>query len=281
MKPVAETEFGRALRRFRDRTSPDAVGRSTGRSRRAPGLRREELAVLAGISVDYLARLEQGRGGHPSPQIVGALSRALRLDSGDDEHLMLLAGIARPAGALVPSYLPSGVARMVERLDAPVGVIDAADRLLGANALFSALFGDPLAPDDSARSAAWRHFLGPGTPVRYTDEQRAAHENALVGRLREASERFPADDSVARLIAELRAGSPRFASLWAAGASGRYGSGHKTIDHPMVGELELDCDVLEVSETGLIITVYTAEPGSESAQRLELLGVIGTQQFSA
>lgn len=277
---MAETDFGRALRRLRDRTSPDAVGLSTGRSRRAPGLRREELAVLAGISVDYLARLEQGRGGHPSRQIVDALSRGLRLDGDDYEHLLRLAELARPEGTIVPSRVPPAVGRMLERLDTPVGVVDAADRLVAANALFAALFGDPLARSDAARSAAWRHFLGPGTPVRFSDEQRAAHESALVGRLRTASERFPADESVARLIAALRAQSPRFESLWSTAASGRHTSGHKTIDHPTVGELELDCDVLEMSETGLTITVYTAEPGSESAQRLELLGVIGTQQFS-
>lgn len=129
------------------------------------------------------------------------------------------------------------------------------------------------------RNGVWRHFLGPGTGARRTPQAQRDHEAVLVADLRAAAERYPADRSLQRLIAELRVGSQRFAELWDAGAAGRREATRKTIDHPRVGPVTLDCDVLTVAGSDLRIKVYTAEPGTEDAERLALLTVLGTQDL--
>ncbi|MGX1854833.1 helix-turn-helix transcriptional regulator [Streptomyces sp. NPDC055299] len=277
---MATAEFGKAVRRWRDRVPPEAAGLPAGGQRRAAGLRREELAMLAGVSVDYVTRLEQGRATHPSTQVVEALARALRLSTEERAHLFRLAGLAPPGPETVPAYLTPSVQRLLDRLTAtPVAVFDAGWTLLVANAPYAALMGDPSARRGNERNGVWRHFLGPGTGARRTPQAQRDHEAVLVADLRAAAERYPADRSLQRLIAELRAGSQRFAELWDAGAAGRREATRKTIDHPRVGPVTLDCDVLTVAGSDLRIMVYTAEPGTEDAERLALLTVLGTQDL--
>ncbi|MFF2078977.1 helix-turn-helix transcriptional regulator [Kitasatospora sp. NPDC058162] len=272
---MATTEFGRTVRRWRDRVPPEAAGLPAGGHRRAAGLRREELALLAGISVDYVTRLEQGRATNPSEQVVEALGRALRLNAEEREHLFRLAGLVTPGRGTVPAYIPAGVQRILDRLTGtPVAVHDAAWTLLLANPLYTALMGERHGKE---RNGAWRNFLGPGSRVRHTPESRRALETAVVSDLRATASRYPADPRLRRLIAELRGNSERFAELWNSGAVGHQESSRKTIDHPQVGALTLDCDVLSVAGSDLRIMVYTAEPGTEDAERLALLAVIGTQ----
>jgi hypothetical protein len=127
------------------------------------------------------------------------------------------------------------------------------------------------------RNAVWRNFLGSGSRVRYTSQTRHALEVEQVSALRATANRYPADQRVRRLIAELRAKSSRFAALWDSGQGGRYDLSTKTIDHPQVGAVTLDCDLLGVAGSDLRIMVYTAEPGSPDAERLALLSVLGTQ----
>ncbi|MDF3301703.1 helix-turn-helix transcriptional regulator [Streptomyces tropicalis] len=277
---MATAEFGKAVRRWRDRVPPGTAGLPTGGQRRAAGLRREELALLAGISVDYVTRLEQGRATHPSAQVVEALVRALRLSEEERTHLFTLAGLAPPGPETVTAYITPSVQRVLDRLTGtPVAVFDASWTLLMANAPYAALMGDPSGRRGHERNGVWRHFLGPGTGARRTPQAQRDHEAALVADLRAAAERYPADRRLQRLIAELRAGSERFTELWDAGATGRHDASRKTIDHPQAGPVTLDCDVLTVAGSDLRIMVYTAEPGTGDAERLALIIVLGTQDL--
>jgi len=269
-------EFGQAVRRWRDRVAPEAAGLPTGGHRRATGLRREEVALLAGISVDYLTRLEQGRASNPSGQVVEALARALRLSATERAHLFRLAGLAPPGPDTVPAYITPSVQRLLDRLTGtPVAVYDASWTLLLANPPFAALMGDPSGWRGFERNGVWRHFLGVGSRVRQSN--RPGFEAAVVADLRAAAGRYPADPRLRRLVDELHANSDRFAALWDEGAVGYHEAARKTIDHPVAGPVTLDCDVLTVAGSDLRIMVYTAEPDSEDAERLALLTVVGTQ----
>lgn len=272
---MATTEFGLTVRRWRDRVSPEVAGLPAGGHRRAAGLRREELALLAGISVDYVTRLEQGRAANPSEQVVEALGRALRLSGPERAHLFHVAGLVPPGRGTVPAYITPSVQRMLDRLTAaPVAVSDATWTLLLANPMYAALMGQY---HGNERNAVWRHFLGSGSRVRHTTESLRALEAAQVSGLRAAASRYPADRRLRSLVAELRADSDRFAELWDAGTVGDIEASRKTIDHPQVGALTLDCDVLTVAGSDLRIMIYTAEPGTEDAERLALIAVLGTQ----
>ncbi|MFM9614495.1 helix-turn-helix transcriptional regulator [Streptomyces niveiscabiei] len=279
---MTTTELGRALRRWRDRLSPATVGLPARGQRRAAGLRREELAELAGLSVDYVTRLEQGRSTNPSGQVAEALARALRLTADERAYLFGLAGLVLPGPQVVPSYIPPSVLRLLDRLvDTPVAVTDAALTLLMANPLYQALLGDMSGARGFERNGAWGVFRGPSSRIRHTAEEQRALEIGMVSELRSAAGRYPADPGLRRLIAELRAGSERFTELWEAGVVGSLAVSRKTIEHPQVGLLTLDCNVLRMDGSGLRILGYSAEPGTEDAQKLELLAVIGTQSMAA
>ncbi|MDX3188053.1 helix-turn-helix transcriptional regulator [Streptomyces sp. MN03-5084-2B] len=274
---MANTGLGTALRHWRDRVSPQAAGLSAAGRRRAAGLRREELAQLAGISADYVIRLEQGRATSPSVQVVEALARALRLSGDERAYLFRLAGLAPPGPGTVPRHITPGVHRMLDRLvGTPVAVFDAAWNQLLVNPLYTALMGEWHGRD---LNGVWRSFLSPNARVRDTPGSRDTLQAALVADLRRTAGTYPGDRDLRSLIADLRRHSPRFAELWEAGAVGQHESARKTIDHPDVGSLTLDCDVLSVAGCDLRMMVYTAEPGTDAADRLALLGVIGTQSL--
>ena len=253
-----------------------------GRRRRASGLRREELAALAGISADYLTRLEQGRSTAPSAQVVESLARALRLSDTERDLLYRLAGHAAPGPDVVPSRITPSVQRLLDRLaHTPVVVYDASWTLVLANAAYDALMGDTTTWRGLERNAVWRNVTGLPSRVVHTPREQAQHEARLVTDLRLTASRYPADRTLRRLIADLAAGSPRFAELWDADSPPPLTepSRHKTIDHPAVGRITLDCDTLFVALDDLRITVYTAEPGTEDAERLALAIVLGTQSL--
>lgn len=279
---MEQWEFGRAVRRWRDRVPPDAVGISSSGRRRALGLRREELAGLAGISVDYLTRLEQGRATSPSEQVVESLARALRLDDGERAHLFELAGRNPHARGMVPARIPPSVQRLLDRFTGiPVVVYDASWNLIVANAPYDALMGPSAELRGNERNGVWRNVLGPASRARQTVPEHAAQVRGLVSDLRATAARYPHDDRLHRLVEELSAASPEFADLWAtaADAPATAGSRRKIIDHPTVGAIELDCDTLVVAQDDLRIMVYTAAPGTDDAQRLELAIVLGTQSL--
>lgn len=275
---MATTEFGQAVRRWRDRMPPEAAGLPVGGRRRTPGLRREELSLLAGISVDYITRFEQGRATSPSEQVVEALARALRLTDAERAYLFRLSGLQPPGPDTMPTHLTPSVQRILDRLTGtPVAVYDAAWTLLLANLPYAALMGDPSGWRGHQRNGVWRNFLGLNDRVRRTPESQREVETALVADLRTATSRYPADPRLRQLVAELLAHSARFAELWETGITGRHEASRKTIDHPHAGAVTLDCDILTVAGSDLHIMVYTAEPGTEDAERLALITTLGTQ----
>ena len=275
-------EFGRTVRRWRDRVQPTAVGVPVGRRRRAAGLRREELAGLAGISVDYLTRLEQGRATSPSVQVVEALARALRVSDAERDLIFRLAGHATPGHDVVSSRITPSVQRLLDRLaNTPVAVFDATWTLIVANAPYDALMGQTTSWRGIERNSVWRHLVGPGSRAVQTREEQTELETRLVADLRLTATRYPADQRLKQLIRDLAAQSPRFVKLWESGALephqdvGR----HKVIDHPDVGHIAVDCDTLIVAADDLRIMIYTAEPDTEDAERLALAIVLGTQSL--
>jgi transcriptional regulator with XRE-family HTH domain len=279
---VETWEFGQAVRRWRDRAAPESAGLPVGGRRRAAGLRREELAGLAGISVDYLTRLEQGRATSPSSQVVEALARALRLSDAERELLFRLAGLAAPGDNVVSARITPSVQRLLDRLaHTPVAVYDAAWNLIVANRPYDALMGETTSLRGIERNAVWRNLIGPGSRAVDTPDGHALLQSMLVADLRMTAARYPADHELKRLIAQLTSQSPRFAELWQSNevSSPQPPTRHKTIDHPDVGLIALDCDTLTVAGDGLRIMVYTAEPGTADAERLALAIVLGTQSL--
>jgi transcriptional regulator with XRE-family HTH domain len=282
------SELGKTLHAWRDRVTPAAVGLPVGGVRRAPGLRREELAQLAGLSVDYVVRLEQGRSSAPSVQVLTSLARALRLTDGEREHLFALAGQASPSPGQISTHIPPGVQRMIDQLDgAPVSVHDAAWTIISWNAMWAALLGDVSALRGRQRNIIWRHCTGgeggllPNSGrVEQTPEQARRFLIGMVTDLRAAVARYPRDADLHALVNDLRAVSPAFAEAWDQHLVGFHQSDQKIIHHPELGAIAVDCDILTVPGSDLRLVVYTAAPNSEAAEKLKLLSVLGLQSLA-
>ncbi|MFD5259237.1 helix-turn-helix domain-containing protein [Streptomyces bobili] len=276
--PVA---LGQALRHWRDRTGPEDLGLPRGGVRRAPGLRREELAQLAGLSVDYVVRLERGRATSPSPQVLASLARALRLNETERDHLYLLADQAPPTSGLVSPHVPPSVQRLLDQLNgSPVSVHDAAWNLISCNPLWAALMGDPSPWRGKERNIAWRHFTRQPTRVAHTPDQQDRFETALVSDLRSSAARYPADTRLTALINDLRGVSDRFDDLWDSHTVGFHTTDSKTVHHPDLGPVAIDCDTLTVPGDDLRIAVCSPPLGTATADQFALLNSIGTQVLS-
>ncbi|MFG6402158.1 MULTISPECIES: helix-turn-helix transcriptional regulator [unclassified Microbacterium] len=276
------TEFADVLRSWRERVGPAEVGLPAGAGRRTKGLRREELAALAGVSVDYVVRLEQGRATHPSSQMLGALSRALRLSEEERDHLYRVGGAAPPTRSVVPTHVSPGVHRLMDRLtDVPMAVFTAAHDFVMWNPLWAAVVGDPSGFVGLERNLVWRHFLLGHDGVEFDDVHEEEFARDLVADLRAAVGRYPDDAALSSLVAQLRAASADFERRWAVSGVAEHRSSRKTITRTPAGAITIDCDVLSVPGSDLRIVVYTAVPGSEDHERLELLRVMGLQSLSA
>jgi transcriptional regulator with XRE-family HTH domain len=238
------------------------------------------LATLAGVSVDYLVRLEQGRSANPSRQVVASLARALRLTEPERDHLYRLAGHTPPGPHQMPDHLTPGVQRLLDRLDAAVSVHDPAWTILAWNPAWAALMGDPSAWSGRERNIAWRAFAGLPTRLVRTDDEARAFKRGTVADLRAVLGRYPHDPVLRSLINDLNR-IEEFRTLWATAQVAENHSVRKTIDHPEVGPLTLDCDVLTVAGSDLRVIAYTAAPGSVDADRLDLVRVIGLQRLGA
>ncbi|MEU5714653.1 helix-turn-helix transcriptional regulator [Streptomyces sp. NPDC020403] len=273
--------LGTMIRTWRDRLPPSAAGLPTARGRRTAGLRREELADLAGMSVDYIVRLEQGRATTPSASVVASLARALQLSTAERDHLYRLADLVPPAFGTVPDHLPPGVQRVLARLgDVAVAVFAADWQLIWWNRGWAALLGDPTALPPRLRNFARDRFPVDESPARLarwpvTETDRRATDAAVVSDLRRATGRFPHDTRLASLISELIAGNTGFAELWATGEVAAHREDHKTIDHPSVGPVTVDCDTLTDGDCDLKIVIMTAVPGSEDETKLRLTAIAG------
>ncbi|MFJ8716170.1 helix-turn-helix transcriptional regulator [Streptomyces violaceus] len=268
--------LGTALHRWRDRLSPLDVGRTSRPGRRAVGLRREELAELAGLSVDYVVRLEQGRATSPSAQVVASLARALQLGPVERDHAYRLAGLLPPQEGTISTHVPAGVQRMLARLgEFPVGLFSADWTLLSWTPAWAVLMGDPSARTHAERNLMRAAFApGPsGLAAWPVIRDGDALHPALVADLRTALVDYPRDRALIDLVAELRSASAEFARLWDEGAVGPHVSARKTVVHPQVGEVRCDCDVLTVPGCDVRLVVYTVAAGSADAEKLEFLRV--------
>jgi transcriptional regulator with XRE-family HTH domain len=256
---VARQELARFLRERRELLRPHEVGLPVDGTRRTPGLRREEVAGLANMSVDYYVRLEQARGPHPSARILDSLTAALRLDPAQRLHMFRLAGASPtpPAGPVrrVRPYVSALLHRMPE---AAAVVTDAAYDVIGWNPLAASLLGD----FDRHPNLARRRFLDEN-PIRSTAYEEFGE--IAVARLRAAAVRYPRDARLASLLADLR-GSEEFRQLWATDPVREPGHRAKTIEHPTAGRLRLNCDVLAVPDDDQQVVFVTADPGSRTAR---------------
>jgi transcriptional regulator with XRE-family HTH domain len=281
---VNRAELADFLRRRRAVIQPADVGLPAGLRRRTPGLRREEVARLAGMSVDYYNRLEQSRGPRPSRQVLAALARALRLDDDGRDHLYRLAGEPPPEATRPTSHVRPGVLLILDKLDdVPALVVNARGDVLAWNALAAALITDFSALPPERRNFTWLHFSPPpGWRGRLTGDQaerdRLGREH--VADLRALAAQYPDDTDLARMIAELREASPRFAAMWERHDVAVRRIARKRIDHPVVGPLDLECEVLFTPEHDQRLIMYTAPPGSPTAEALALLRVVGLQDTS-
>jgi transcriptional regulator with XRE-family HTH domain len=276
-----DTTLGATLRAWRDRISPAAAGLPSGRARRAKGLRREELAELAGISVDYVVRLEQGRHTTPSAQVVAALARALQLTSAERDHLYRLAGLVPPGEGEISDHIPPGLRRVLNRLGDSAAAVFAADwQLIWWNRGWAALLGDPSSTPPQLRNFARDTFsidsAGPRLshwPV--TSLAKDTVESAVVSDLRRATGRFPDSNRLTDLIHVLATGNERFAELWASGAVGAHREDHKIVEHPAVGPIAVDCDVMTDGDAERKIVILTAAPDTEDETKLRLAVLSG------
>jgi transcriptional regulator with XRE-family HTH domain len=280
---VDSTELAAFLRSRRERITPGDVGLPAGTRRRTPGLRRDEVAHLAYISTEYYTRLEQARATHPSHEVLAGLARALRLSDAERVHLYRLAGI-EPAPPGPSRHVRSSIADLLDRLpQAAAIVISATYEVLAWNELACALMEDFSALPRRERNLARRVFLGPHPQGRrlygVSDADEFAHGCAQ--HLRMTAARYPNDAETTELIDELRSGSSEFAELWDSGDVSAQAHLCKTFDHPLVGRIVVNCDVLDIADLDQRVVIYTAAPGSASEEAMRLLSVVGTQQMTA
>ncbi len=260
----------------RARLAPEQAGLPTyGENRRVQGLRREEVALLAGVSVDYYIRLERGNLAGASEAVLDAVARALQLDDAERTHLFDLARAAnagsrsrrRPA----PAKVRPGIRRMLDAItDAPAWVRNGRMDVLAANrlhqALYSPLFDDPVRPVNAARFT----YLNAASHDFFTNWDTTADD--VVAVLRGEAGRTPHDPGLTELIGELSTRSHEFATRWADHNVRYHRTGTKRLHHPVVGDLELDYEALEFpGEPGLRMFVYTAAPTTPTADALKVL----------
>ncbi|MCR6488689.1 helix-turn-helix domain-containing protein [Amycolatopsis sp. OK19-0408] len=267
---MSSSELGSAVRWLREHTDPAAAGLPAGglriTGRRARGLRREELAELAGVSADYIRRLEQGRR-HPSAGVISAIARALRIGRADYERLCALAGYAAVDGQ-VPREAGPAALRLLERFDSsPAFLTDAAWNVIAVNGAWLALGG---ASAGSARdwNVAWRTFRDARAEIDRSEEHQAGFRAVLATRLRDASLRYPADAALAELVDELRSTSRRFDILWRTPKTVSAPENRAAFRLPDGTAITLDGALLEVPGDGLMAVVLTAAPDSADAARL-------------
>ncbi|MER5911434.1 helix-turn-helix transcriptional regulator [Streptomyces sp. NPDC001982] len=276
------SELASFLRSRRERITPADVGLPAGPRRRTPGLRREEVAQLAYISTEYYTRLEQARAPRPSLEVLTGIARALRLSDVERGHLHQLAG-APPLPPPGPSReVRQSIVDLLGRLpQAAAIVLSATYDVIAWNDLAAALLEDFSALPRRDRNLIRRAFLGPGgrrQPLYgVSDGEEFARTSAH--HLRAAAARYPDDPEVTGLVAELLAGSEEFARLWDSHDVSDQPTLRKTLDHPVVGPVTVNCDVLDISDLDQRVVIYTAAPGSSDEEALRLLAVIGTQRL--
>lgn len=269
------------LRRRREALQPEDVGLPPGARRRAPGLRREEVAALAVMSTDYYTRLEQRRGPQPSEQMLASLARALRLTGDERDYLFRIAGHSAPTPVSAATHVAPALMRVLDRLnDTPALILSNLGETLVQNRMADALFGDKSGYTGLARSEIYRWFTDPAERLRYPEDDRDRQSRALVANLRAAYGPMGSRSRAGELVRALRKASTEFAELWDRHEVARRFEDHKTLIHPELGPIELDCQVLFTEDQSQALLVLTAPPRTEGYEKLRLLSVLGEEQFA-
>ncbi|WP_032378276.1 helix-turn-helix transcriptional regulator [Rhodococcoides fascians] len=254
-------ELADFLRRRRELLTPGDVGVAPGPRRRTPGLRRDEVALLAGMSTDYYTRLEQRRGPHPSTQILSAL-----------------AGQSPPTRMGADKHVGPGLMHLLTKLDdTPACVVTDLGEIVAHNAMYLALAEDPRRYTGLDKYVVWRWFTDPGTRRNFVREDwdRMGHKH--VADLRAVSARRAGDPEVAVLVERLRAASSEFETIWSEHRVAYKTSASKRFVHPELGVIAVHCETLVTQKEGQHLLVYSPQPGTDAREKLNLLGVIGTQ----
>ena len=264
------------LRRRREALQPDDVGLARGSRRRTAGLRREEVAGLCHMSTDYYARLERATGPHPSAQMVAAIAQGMHLTLAERDHLFLLAGHHPPVAGASSEHVSPGMLRILDRLtDTPAEIVTELGETLRQTPLGVALTGDTASLAGPVRSIGYRWFTDSASRELYDPDEHDFLSRLWVSGLREIATRRGPGSRASRMVAELDARSPEFRDIWARGEVGVRPRATKRFVHPELGALELECQTLLDPAQSHSLLVYTAAPGSESAEKLRLLTVIG------
>jgi transcriptional regulator with XRE-family HTH domain len=268
------------LRRRREALQPADVGLTVGPRRRARGLRREEVAHLTGMSVDYYARLEQARSPQPSIQMLRALARTLRLSEDEIDHLYRLSGHAAPDRTGSSPYVRPVLLRVIDQLeDCAAFVVSDLGVVLAQNRLSKLLQGDRAGLTGVEASMTWRWFAEPqARPV--PEEDQPEQSRIRVADLRATWSRRPKDADVRALIDALLATGEEFTEIWERHEVGLRHPMTKRLIHPQVGLLEVDCETMATAEEGQSLVILGASPGTEAYGKLELLRVLGDQDVT-
>ncbi|HZA10221.1 helix-turn-helix transcriptional regulator [Mycobacterium sp.] len=269
------------LRARRQALAPADVGLTAGPRRRTAGLRREEIAQLTGMSVDYYTRLEQRRGPQPSTQMLAALARTLRLRLDERDHLYRLAGHPAPERTASSPYVRPALIHVLDQLDdCAAFVCSDLEVFLAQNRLSVLLMGDHVG-SGARDSMVWKWFLGTGYRELFPAEELEHHARIRVAALRAAWSRRRGDADVQALVDGLLSRSEEFRRLWDRHEVGIPPDDHKTFVHPKVGRISVDCEILATADGNQRLVILSAPPASEAYNKLKLLSVLGDQEVGA
>jgi transcriptional regulator with XRE-family HTH domain len=285
MVGVDREDLADFLRRRRERLQPAEVGLSAGPRRRTPGLRREEVSLLAGMSADYYMRLEQARSTQPSTQLLAALARALRLTEDERDHLYLLAGHRPPEGRQAGNHVRPGLLYLLDQLkETPAQILSDLGDVLAQNPMAQALLGGVCSVRrhdcDQDHNIVWRWFNDPTVRQAYPVEDIDYHSRLKVADLRAAVTRRHHDAAATGLVKRLSASSEEFTSLWELHEVAVRRDSRMRVIHPTIGMIELDCETLLTPAEDQRLLVFAPLPGTHNAGQLELLRVVGRQEFT-
>jgi transcriptional regulator with XRE-family HTH domain len=273
-------ELGLFLQSRRARITPAEVGLPTGPRRRVSGLRRDEVAQLGGASVDYYIELERGRGAQPSTQMLAALARALRLDADEREHLFRLAGRPAPVAHGIAVHVPPAMLALLDRLDTtPAHIITDLHETVVQNRLATALLGPSIHHNGPAASFLYRWFTDAGSRSIYPEEDHPHHSKVLVSDLRAAVAHRDHDGPATGMVTHLRRVSLEFTALWDTGDIAVRRGERKRINHSVLGVVDINCQNLFSEDNRQRLQFFTAPAGSPAVEQLQLLAVIGVQEF--
>ncbi|UXA18198.1 helix-turn-helix transcriptional regulator [Mycobacterium sp. SMC-4] len=265
------------LVRRRHVLQPEDVGLPRGQRRRTSGLRREEVAALCHMSTDYYTRLEQERGPQPSEQMIASIAQGLHLSRDERDHLFRLAGHRPPPRGSGTDHISPGMLRIFDRLtDTPAEIVTELGETLRQTPLGVALVGDLSRHTGPSRSIGYRWFTDPTARALHPAEDHEFYSRMYVSGLRGVLTLRGPQSTAAQLLELLTARSAEFRALWAQHEVGIRPREIKRYNHPEVGRLELHCQILLDPEESHTLLVYTAAPGSESYEKLQLLSVVGS-----